>query len=92
MLDNVTLAKKIRCPVLVVHGEDDQLCAIEGAKFLVKQLPFPASPAFYKDVGHNEVELFRLATMRISHFIHSEAFNIWVMIHEQNAEKKTSMK
>ena len=92
VLDNITLAKKIRCPVLVVHGEDDQLCAIEGARFLAKQAPFPASPAFYKNVGHNEVELFRLATMRISHFIHSETFNIWVMIHEQNATRKTVTK
>ena len=44
VLNNITLIKKIRCTVLVVHGEDDQLCATEGARFQpVPKTDYPGS-------------------------------------------------
>ncbi|OQV20209.1 putative Protein ABHD17C [Hypsibius exemplaris] len=88
VLDNVTLARKIKCPVLVVHGDEDGLCSLNGAELLVAQLPHATEPAFFKGVGHDEVELFRRAQLRMSLFIHTECAVIWNSINEASDKAK----
>lgn len=82
VLDNISLAAKIKCPTLVIHGEDDQLCYIEGARALVKKLQFAVEPGFYPNVGHDEVTLTKLSCFRISNFVHSDCNAVRVAIHE----------
>lgn len=41
----------ITCPTLLLHGEEDRICPLEGAKFIERQLPC-AQLVSYSGVGH----------------------------------------
>nr|WP_282433764.1 alpha/beta hydrolase [Desulfosporosinus sp. I2] len=41
----------ITCPTLLLHGEEDNLCPLEGANFIERQLPY-AQLVSYPGVGH----------------------------------------
>jgi len=41
----------ITCPALLLHGEEDSICPLEGAKFIERQLPC-AQLVSYPGVGH----------------------------------------
>jgi pimeloyl-ACP methyl ester carboxylesterase len=54
--DNLALAEKVRCPVLVVHGEQDQIVPLELGRRLAQALP-RAELLEVPGHGHNDLDL-----------------------------------
>ncbi len=46
--------KKIKCPVLITHGDIDKIVLVEGSKKLYASLNVEKSLHIFKGIGHNE--------------------------------------
>ena len=48
----------VRCPVLVIHGTDDEVIDISHGLAIYEKLNRPVEPLFVEGAGHNDVELY----------------------------------
>lgn len=53
---NVAKIKKVRCPVLILHGTDDRDVGWEHSKALYDAAPNAEPPWWVKGAGHNNIE------------------------------------
>ena len=59
MFQSYTRAKSIKCPVFIIHGENDQVVPFWHSVELLKrfQPQYRAQPFFVKGMGHNNIEV-----------------------------------
>mmetsp|Transcript_7931 Transcript_7931/g.17000 ORF Transcript_7931/g.17000 Transcript_7931/m.17000 type:complete len:241 (-) Transcript_7931:115-837(-) len=61
MFANVDKVRRVECPVLVVHGRDDEVVPFEHSSMLLRQLEqrttTKTESLFLDGVGHNDMEL-----------------------------------
>jgi pimeloyl-ACP methyl ester carboxylesterase len=59
MFQSYTRAKSIKCPVLMIHGENDQVVPFWHSDELLRsfQPQYRAKPFFVKGLGHNNIEV-----------------------------------
>jgi hypothetical protein len=55
--DNVALAARVRCPVLIVHGDADQVVPLAHGERLRDRFVGPATLAVVPGAGHNDLSL-----------------------------------
>lgn len=52
---NCSKARKIECPVAIIHGTDDEIVSIQNGKHLHSLLSDPFEPLWLKGYGHNDM-------------------------------------
>ena len=57
IFNNLALASKIKCPVLVIHGKEDDIIPISHAENIVSLLQISYTPLWISHGGHNDIEL-----------------------------------
>ena len=60
--------KKIKSPLLVIHGEKDDVISINFGKKVFKSAPEPKKAIFVSDAGHNNLYEFKIYD-KIKHFL-----------------------
>ncbi|CAG0880794.1 unnamed protein product [Darwinula stevensoni] len=61
--------KKVLCPVLVLHGDQDHAVPFHHAQRLVQAAPNPVEPLFIKGGGHCNLHQHRIYFQRLQDFI-----------------------
>jgi pimeloyl-ACP methyl ester carboxylesterase len=64
--------EQIKCPLLVIHGEADNVTPIEQAREIHASCLQPVKPLFLSNVGHWGIELTPELLNRIREFIKNE--------------------
>ena len=59
---------KIKSPLLVIHGEKDDVISINFGKKVFKSAPEPKKAIFVSDAGHNNLYEFKIYD-KIKHFL-----------------------
>lgn len=54
---NIDLINYSRCPIFIIHGQDDEEVSIEHAKILFSKCHRPYEGWWAKDAGHNNIEI-----------------------------------
>lgn len=85
MFRNVSYAPDIRCPVLVIHGTQDEVVPFWHGQELLQSLPKQcrAEPFWAEGLGHNNIELY-LKTMymtRVRDFLDRYVPARWALAH-----------
>lgn len=59
MFKNSTNARKVNCPVLVMHGKEDEVIPFWHADHLLQSFPpqYRAQPFWVSNLGHNHIEV-----------------------------------
>lgn len=74
MFRNVEYAPKIKCPVLIIHGTEDEVVPFWHGQELLKKLApeYRAPPYFAVGLGHNNIEVHNKEEYicRITDFLH----------------------
>ena len=52
--DSAALAPRVRCPVLILHGEDDEMIGVRHAYDLARAFPTPPDVVTFPGLGHND--------------------------------------
>ena len=66
--DILSIVKKIKSPLLVIHGEKDDVISINFGKKVFKSAPEPKKAIFVSDAGHNNLYEFKIYD-KIKHFL-----------------------
>ncbi len=66
--DILSIVKKIKSPLLVIHGEKDDVISINFGKKVFKSAPEPKKAIFVSDAGHNNLYEFKIFD-KIKHFL-----------------------
>ena len=66
--DILSIVKKIKSPLLVIHGEKDDVISINFGKNVFKSAPEPKKAIFVSDAGHNNLYEFKIFD-KIKHFL-----------------------
>lgn len=67
--NNVNKIKKVKCPVLVIHGTDDEVVSWHHGNRLWKLARDPYQPLWIKGGTHCNLELYPDYILHLSHFI-----------------------
>ena len=64
----------VKCPVLLIHGIDDEVTPVEHSYILMKRIPSELllEPLFIDYAGHNNCEIFPDYMNRLHFFIDNE--------------------
>ncbi len=66
--DIFSMIKKIKSPLLIIHGEKDDVISINFGKKVFKSAPEPKKAIFISDAGHNNLYEFNIYD-KIEHFL-----------------------
>lgn len=69
---NIDKVPKIKSPVLVIHGTEDEVIDISHGQVIHSLCKNPVSPLWVEGAGHNDIELFREYLERIKKFINQD--------------------
>ena len=72
LFDGSSKLEKIRAPVLVIHGQKDEIIHHSHGETIHKQCKNKVAPLFLPEASHNSCNEFPEYTERISTFIHKE--------------------
>ena len=72
---SVDKASKIRCPVLVIHGTEDEVIDFTHGLTIYERCPITVEPLWVEGAGHNDVEIYGQYIERLHRFIHEELPN-----------------
>lgn len=63
---------KVRAPVLVIHGTDDEVIDISHGLAIYERCARAVEPLFVEGAGHNDVELYSQYLERLRDFINND--------------------
>lgn len=63
---------KITCPVLVIHGTEDEVIDFSHGLAIYEKCPRAVEPLWVEGAGHNDVELYGQYLERLKQFINIE--------------------
>ena len=66
--DILSIIKNIKSPLLVLHGEKDNVISLDLGKKIFKSAPEPKRAIFVSDAGHNNLYEFKIFD-KIKHFL-----------------------
>lgn len=69
---NIDKVPKIKSPVLVIHGTEDEVIDITHGQAIHALCPNPVSPLWVQGAGHNDIELFREYLERVKKFVNKD--------------------
>jgi pimeloyl-ACP methyl ester carboxylesterase len=55
MFENIERIDKVKCPVFIIHGKQDEVVPFEHAQALLKKIKTPYGPLFIDYAGHNNI-------------------------------------
>lgn len=69
---NIDKVPKIKSPVLVIHGTEDEVIDISHGHMIHSLCRNPVSPLWVEGAGHNDIEYYREYLDRLKKFIYSD--------------------
>lgn len=71
---------KITCPVLVIHGTEDEVIDFSHGLAIYEKCPRAVEPLWVEGAGHNDVELYGQYLERLKQFINIELSVNWQLL------------
>lgn len=72
VFENISKIDKVTCPLLVIHGTDDDVIELSQGEALYKNCACAVEPLWVDGAGHNDVELYKQYLDRLTRFVHVE--------------------
>jgi len=90
VLNNAKRAAHVKCPVLLIHGVEDEVTPVEHSYALMKRIPpeLLLEPLFIECAGHNNCEVFLVYMNRLQYFIDNELEIIQMNYNESIYQKR----
>jgi len=74
--DNITRIKKVKCPILFLHGKKDNLIRYQHSEQLYSACEYPKKDIFLIDnVGHCDFDFRRVVLPRVNKFLEEQNWN-----------------
>lgn len=72
VFENIRKVDKVTCPLLVIHGTDDDVIELSQGEALYKNCASAVEPLWVGGAGHNDVESYKQYWNRLKRFVNVE--------------------
>ncbi|XP_063791634.1 alpha/beta hydrolase domain-containing protein 17C-like [Pseudophryne corroboree] len=69
---SINKISKVTCPVLIIHGTEDEIVDFSHGLGLYERCPNTVMPLWVKGGGHNDLETFKQYIKRLQYFFYKE--------------------
>ncbi len=84
VLFSLKKVKDISTKVLVIHGENDQICKVNHGILILENCKNAVTPLWVPEAGHNDIDEWPIVWKRLQDFISDELVNCLTFSHNMS--------